>query len=199
MTLAKPCPCPRRVLRNDSGLALIIVLLLLLVLSSIGLIAVQASSINISLEGSRRVSQIARNVAVSGGVGTMAFAAMNPSGFNQFVQVNRNAANLGVVSMGDISSSFFDMNTDGSGSFGREVVSINTAFWQSTMISQVTTHRAPGFEMGEYCFRKYGSVTDGVYRNDLNPADPNDLLLKIERNAQSRMMSSLFVGPIICP
>ena len=132
---------------------------------------------------------------MSGAEATMAFAGMNPSGFTQFVAVRPN----GEVKMGDLSGTFYDTATDGSGSFGRDGVSVNTAFWQSRMTAALTTHRAPGFQLGEYCFRRYISETDGVYRNDLPPGTANSLTLTVERNSQARSMAAMFVGPVACP
>lgn len=176
------------------GMALIIALLVILVLSALSLIALQATSNRLNLAGTARIAVVARQVTASGVEGTMSFAAQNPSGFTDFVM-----ATNGLVPMTAVSPVFFDMSPDGSGSFGREVVSVETAFWTSRMISALTTHRAPGYQLGEYCFRKYVSMTDGVYRNDVDPANPVDLRRNIERNAQARALANLFVGPIGCP
>lgn len=180
--------------RRTRGMALIIALLVILVLSALSLVALQATSNRLNLAGTARIAVVARQVTASGTEGTMSFAAQNPSGFIDFVM-----ATNGVVPMNTVSPIFFDMNPDGSGSFGREVVSVETAFWTSRMISALTTHRAPGYQLGEYCFRKYVSMTDGVYRNDVDPANPVDLRRNIERNAQARALANLFVGPIGCP
>ena len=180
--------------RRARGMALLIAMLVILVLSALSLVALQATSNRLNLAGTARVAVVARQVTASGVEGTMSFAAENPSGFTDFVM-----ATNGQVPMAAVSPTFFDMNPDGSGSFGREVVSVETAFWTSRMISALTTHRAPGYQLGEYCFRKYVSMTDGVYRNDVDPANPVDLRRNIERNAQARALANLFVGPIGCP
>lgn len=179
---------------GDRGAILIVALLLILALTGIGLVAAQTASNDLNLAGNTRVAQVARNIASSGAEGTMAFAGMNPSGFNQFV-----AAKGGVIEMNDLSGAFFDPAMDGTGSFGRDGVSVNTAFWQSRMQAALTTHRAPGFQLGEYCFRRYITLTDGVYRNDLPSGTPNALSLTIDRNTQARSMTAMFVGPVTCP
>lgn len=194
--IRSPAPRPEHpgIRRRARGMALIVALLVILVLSALSLVALQATSNRLNLAGTARVAVVARQVTASGTEGTMSFAAQNPSGFTDFVM-----ATNGVVPMTAVSPAFFDMNADGSGSFGREVVSVETAFWTSRMISALTTHRAPGYQLGEYCFRKYVSMTDGVYRNDVDPTDPVDLRRNIERNAQARALANLFVGPIGCP
>jgi hypothetical protein len=175
---------------------LIVAMLVILALAGIGIVAAQAVSNEINLAGNARVAQVARNVASSGAEATMAFAGTNPSGFNQFVSVDRGDPRLqGVIQMADLSNAFFDTATDGTGSFGRDGVTVNTARWQSQMQSALTTHRAPGFQLGEYCFRRYISVTSGVYRNDL----AGTATLVVDRNAQARSMTALFVGPVSCP
>lgn len=176
------------------GMALIIAMLVVLVLSAVSLVALQATSNRLNLAGTARVATVARQVTHSGTEGTMSFAARDPSGFTQYV-----TAMNGLVPMTAVSGQFFDLAADGSGSFGREVVSVETVGWSSRMASALTTHRAPGYQLGEYCFRKYLSLTDGVYRNDADPADPTDLRRNIERNAQARSLANLFVGPITCP
>lgn len=176
------------------GYILIVAMLVLLALTSLGIAAVEVAANHLNLTGSVRIAQIARTIAASGAEGTMAFAGMNPSGFTQFV-----AAQNGVVQMRDLSAGFYDPSTDGSGSFGREAVTMNTAFWQSRMTSAVTTHRAPGFQVGDYCFRRYISETEAVFRNDLPPGSPNARTLTIDRNAQARAMAAIFVGPVGCP
>jgi hypothetical protein len=175
-------------------MALILAMLVVLVLSGISLVAVQATYTRLNLAGTARVTQVARQVSLSGAEGTMALAALNPSGFNQYVEANNS-----LVQMEAISGEFFDLSPDGSGSFGREIVSVETAFWQSRMVASLTSHRAPGFQLGEYCFRKHVSVTDGIYRNDADPTDANAISQAIERNAQARALANLFVGPITCP
>jgi hypothetical protein len=178
--------------RNDRGAILIIALLLLLALTSIGLVAMQAASNDLNLTGNARVAQVARNIAMSGAEGTMAFAGMNPSGFNQFVATNAN------IQMTSLSDAFFDTTaTDGTGSFGREGAAMSTALWQSRMLAALTTHRAPGFQMGEFCFRRYITQTDGLYSSD--PLGAAATALTVERNAQARAMTAMFVGPVACP
>ncbi|HOU52691.1 MAG TPA: hypothetical protein PLQ97_02040 [Myxococcota bacterium] len=178
----------------SGGYILIVAMLVLLALTSLGIAAVEVAANHLNLTGSVRIAQVARTIAASGAEGTMAFAGMNPSGFTQFV-----AAQNGLVQMRDLSAGFYDTSTDGSGSFGREAVTMNTAFWQSRMTSAVTTHRAPGFGVGEYCFRRYISETEAVFRNDLAPGSPNAQTLTIDRDAQARAMAAIFVGPVGCP
>lgn len=189
-----PAGDSRRHGRASRGMALIIALLIVLVLSGVSLVALQATSNRLNLVGTARIATVARSIAASGVEGTMAFAAAMPSGFTQFL-----VANNGEIPMNAVSAAFFDTSADGSGSFGREVVSVETAGWNSRAISAMTTHRAPGYQLGEYCFRKYVTVTNGVYANDADPAVQADLRRNIERNAQASMLSNLFVGPISCP
>jgi len=176
------------------GYILIVAMLVMLALTSLGIAAAEVAANHLNLTGSVRIAHVARTIAASGAEGTMAFAGMNPSGFTQFV-----AAQNGIVQMRDLSAGFYDTSTNGSGSFGREAVSMNTAFWQSRITSAVTTHRAPGFEVGEYCFRRYLTETMGVFRNDLPPGSQNAQTLTLDRNAQARAMSAIFVGPVDCP
>ena len=186
--------------RDDSGAILFIVLLMLLALTGIGLVAMQSASNNLNLTGNSRVAQVARNIASSGAEGTMAFAGLNPSAFTQFVAANLDPVDgKGLVAMGDLSNNFFDSSTDGSGSFGWDGVTVNTARWSSKMVTALTTPRAPGFQIGEYCFRRYTSETDGMYRNDLPTGTANAQSLTVDRNAQARSMATMFVGPVACP
>jgi len=180
--------------RQEAGYILIVAMLVLLALTSLGIAAIEVASNHLNLTGSARIAHVARTIAASGAEGTMAFAGMNPSGFTQLV-----AAQNGVVQMRDLSANFYDTSTNGSGSFGREAVTMNTAFWQSRMTSAVTTHRAPGFQVGEYCFRRYISETQSVFRNDLAPGSQNAETLTLDRNAQARAMAAIFVGPVGCP
>ncbi len=190
--------------RDDRGSILMIALLVLLALTGIGLVAMQNASNDLNLTGNSRVAQVARNIATSGAEGTMAFAGMNPSGFIQFVAGRFVAAGqatpavpYAVIKMEDLSGTFYDTTTaNGLGSFGREGANMSTATWESRVPVALTSHRAPGFQVGEFCFRRYISETDGYYRNDVNT---NATVQTVERNAQARSMTAMFVGPVACP
>jgi hypothetical protein len=171
---------------GDRGAVLVIALLLMLALTGIGLAAMTSAANDLDLTGSARVSAVARAIASAGAEGTMAFAGMNPSGFTQFL-----SAQGGVVQMGDLSAGFFDTSATGNGSFGREAMA---GQWTTRAESVLTTHRAPGFQLGEYCFRRYITSTDGTYRQEgVTEAMGRD------RNALARAMTALFVGPVDCP
>ena len=171
---------------DDRGAVMIIALLLMLALTGLGLGAMTGATNDMDLTGSSRVSAVARSIATSGAEGTMAFAGLNPSGFTQFV-----AARGGVVQMTDLSASFFDASTTGDGSFGREAMA---GAWVTRTEAALTTHRAPGFQLGEYCFRRYITSTDGTYVQE----GVTDSLGR-DRNVQARAMTALFVGPVDCP
>jgi hypothetical protein len=104
------------------------------------------------------------------------------------------------MGMTDVSSAFFDL-TPNTGSFGREIVNVGTVGWSSQLANPVSSHRAPGYEMGQYCFRKYLVTTSGLYRNDVvNAANPAgaDALINLERNAARQAMTSMYLGPVPC-
>lgn len=171
---------------RDRGLVLVLTLLVLLVLSAVALTAVQAVTNHLARAGSYRVSSIAFGITEAGSQATMAIAAVNPGAFNEFV-----AAHGYRVNMLEVSDAFFDMAEGGS--FGREIDNVGGANWVSTLSLPISSHRAPGYSVGEYCFRKYFATTDGVYgNNDISTVD--DVL----RNTQKRFFSTIFVGPTAC-
>lgn len=179
---------------NDRGVVLILAMLMVLVLAGLAMGAVAGVSGLMSRTGGSRVAAQAGNVTTSGTEGTMAFAAQNPSAYIQFV-----TAQGGRISMGDVAANYFDLAQDGTGSFGRDVTPLTLATWGARMTGALTTHRAPGFGLGEYCFRKYVARVDGAYRNDVDPANRQAFLLNLDRNAQAGALAELFVGPISCP
>ena len=180
--------------RRLRGMALIVAILIVLVLSGLSLVALQAASNRLHLAGTARIATVAKSVAASGVEGTLALAASAPSGFSQLV-----SATNGQVPMSAVHSNFFDLATDGSGSFGREVQSMQSAGWNSRMLSMLTTPRAPGNLSGMNCFNKYVALTNGMYANVPDPGVTPDPQTNIDRNAQVAMLSNLFVGPNICP
>lgn len=171
---------------GDRGAVMIIAMLLMLALTGLGLAAMTGATNDIDLTGSARISAVSRAVASAGAEGTMAFAGLNPTGFTQWV-----VAKNRIVNMGDLSADFFDDSTAGDGSFGHEAM---VGSWTTRITSALTTHRAPGFQLGEYCFRRYITATEGTYEAP-GVADP----LRLERHAQARAMTALFVGPVDCP
>jgi len=167
-------------------MVLILTMLVLLVLSAIALTAVQSVSNHIARAGSFRVGSVAYGVTEAGSQATMAIGAANPSAFNDFVATHNYR-----VTMGDVSRNFFD--TAAGGSFGREVQNVGGANWVSRLSNPISSHRAPGYAVGEYCFRKYFATTDGTYGNQ-NVQNPDDVL----RNTQKRFLTTIFVGPVGC-
>ncbi len=180
--------------RGGRGYALLVVLLLMLALTVIGVIAVRTTANDITFSGAQRVTAMARNVASSGAQATIVFGAMNPTGFIDYVNVNS-----GNIAMNDFLAGFFDTAVDGSGSFGREVANVNNAAWTSRLINPQTSARAPGYQLGEHCFIRYTAFTDGLYGNQPNIADPQDVTRNAERNALARDLTTLYVGPVPCP
>ncbi len=168
------------------GMVLILTMLVLLVLGAIALAAVQSVTNHLARAGSYRVGTVAYGITEAGSEATMSLAAINPGAFNEFVATH----NL-QVTMGDVSDIFFDTNAGGS--FGRELGNVGGANWVSRLSNPVSSHRAPGYAVGEYCFRKYFSTTDGTYGNN-QIQSPDDVL----RNTMKRFMSTIFVGPTGC-
>ncbi len=163
-------------------MVLVLTLLVLLVLSAVALAAVQSVTNHLARAGSYRVGSVAYGVTEAGSEATMSLAAINPGAFNEFV------ASHGFQ---DVSNIFFDTNAGGS--FGREIGNVGGANWVSRLSNPISSHRAPGYAVGEYCFRKYFSTTDGTYGNN-QVTNPDDVL----RNSQKRFMSTIFVGPTGC-
>lgn len=170
----------------DRGMVLLLALMVLLVLSAISFAAVQSVTNTMARAGSYRVGMVAYGITAAGSEATMAIAAVNPAGFNDFI-----AANGFQLMMGDVSGTFFDTSKDGS--FGKELGSVGGANWVTQMSNPISSHRAPGYAIGEHCFRKYFATTDGVYGNAavVVPAD-------VLRNTQKRFLSTIFVGPVGC-
>lgn len=175
-----------RSIPHSSGMVLILTMLILLVLSAIALAAVQSVTNHLARAGSYRVGSVAYGVTEAGSQATMSLAAINPGGFNEFV-----ATQGFQVTMGDVSNFFFD--TSAGGSFGREIGNVGGANWVSRLSNPISSHRAPGYAVGEYCFRKYFSTTDGTYGNNL-VTSPDDVL----RNTMKRFLSTIYVGPTGC-
>jgi len=165
---------------------LILALMILLVLSALSFAAVQSVSNTMARAGSYRTGMIAYGITAAGSEATMALAATNPSGFNDFV-----AAQGYQLAMGDVSNIFFDVNQDGS--FGRELPTVGGANWVTQLSNPISSHRAPGYAIGEYCFRKYFATTNGVYGNDV-VVTRGDVI----RNSQKRFMTTIYVGPVGC-
>lgn len=167
-------------------MVLVLTMLVLLVLSAIALAAVQSVTNHLARAGSYRVGSIAFGVTEAGSEATMAIAAINPGAFNEFV-----ATHGFRVRVGDVSQIFFD--TSAGGSFGREIQNVGGANWVSRLSNPISSHRAPGYAVGEYCFRKYFTTTDGTYGNN-EVVTPDDVL----RNTQKRFLSTIYVGPTGC-
>jgi hypothetical protein len=164
---------------------LVLSLMVLLVLTAIALVAVQAVMNFMSRTGSWRISRVANGITTAGSEATMAVAAQSPAGFNQFLQTHAFRLN-----MGDVSPAFFDMTAGGS--FGVEVANVNSAGWVSLLANPISSHRAPGYALGEFCFRKYTSLTSGTFRND------TDATVSLDRNADKQYVATIFVGPVVC-
>ncbi len=176
------------------GFILLLALMLLLALTALGLVTARYTASNMSFTGAQRVTSTAEAIAVSGVESTLVMGAQNAASFIAYLDVNGQA-----VAMSDFAPNFFDGAVDGSGSFGRETGNINTASWRSRMVYSQLSTRAPGYQVGEHCFIRYTSITDGFYQNQPNFADPDDIERNRERNALARDMATIFVGPILCP
>lgn len=174
--------------KGDRGMILILALMILLVLSALSFAAVQSVSNSMARAGSYRTGMIAYGITAAGSEATMALAATNPAAFNDFV-----AANGYQMVMEDVSGNFFDNNAWGS--FGREIATgaVGGADWVTQLSNPISSHRAPGYAIGEYCFRKYFATTDGVYGNDV-VTTRGDVI----RNSQKQFMSTIYVGPVGC-
>ncbi|HNU67886.1 MAG TPA: hypothetical protein PKH54_10175 [Myxococcota bacterium] len=179
---------------HQGGFILLLSLMLLLALTALGLITARYTASNMSFTGAQRVTSTAESIAVSGVESTLVMGAQNAGSFIAYLDVNGQA-----VAMSDFAPNFFDAAVDGSGSFGRETGNINTASWRSRMVYSQLSTRAPGYQVGEHCFIRYTSITDGFYQNQPNFADPDDIERNRERNALARDMATIFVGPILCP
>ena len=180
--------------RHDRGVILIIALLLILALTGIGLVAAQTVSNDLNLTGNSRVSQVARNIASAGTEGTLTLAALGPRRFYDFVDNLQRIARP--LEMNDLATSFFDTAMDGSGSFGRDGVSMNTAFWTGTVQAPWSVLIARGYDVDTYYFQRYVFQLDGFYRNDLPASAPNARTLTIDRSSQARSMAVFSVGPV---
>lgn len=178
-----------RYAKLDRGAVLFLALVVIVVLAAIALVSVQSTVGITSRSGSFRSSRIAHNVTASGSEATLAMGASNPRGFNDFV-----SSHGYVIRMNDVSQTFFDLGP--MGSFGRESVNIAAVSWSTRLTDPVTSHRAPGYEIGEYCFRKYFATTDGYYGNE-PPANPEEVY-NVERMSQKRFMTTMYVGPVEC-
>jgi len=164
---------------------LVLSLMVLLVLAAISIVAVQAVMNFMARSGSWRVSRVANGITTAGSEATMAAAAQSPAGFNQFLQTHSFRLN-----MGDVSPAFFDMTAGGS--FGIEVANVNSAGWLSMLTIQTPPAVVPGFSVGEFCFRKYMSLTNGTFRND------TDATVSLDRNADKQYVATIIVGPVVC-
>jgi len=171
----------------EAGMVVIVALLVILVLTSLSLTALQSVTNNLARASAYRIATVAEGVARAGSEGTMGLAATNPSGFSAFVSANNFR-----VTMLDISPAFFD--TSASGSFGLDLQNLGGVNWATTLSFVGISHRLPGYAVGEFCFNKFLSVTDGVYGNQV-VASPDDVL----RNSQKRVISVMHVGPVKCP
>ena len=114
--------------------------------------------------------------------------------------------------MADISTLFFDLGR--SGSFGLEAENMSPAQWTTALGNPVTSHRAPGYDVGTYCFHKYTATTNGFYQasdvacqnlaktttgwNNLSATERAEATRNMERCAQKQFVASMYVGPTAC-
>jgi hypothetical protein len=171
----------------EKGMVVILALFVILVLTSVSLAALQSVANNLARSSAYRVATVAQGVAMAGSEGTMSLAATNPSGFSAFVAAQRFR-----VTMLDVSPAFFD--TSANGSFGVDLQNVGGVNWVSTLSFVGISHRLPGYAVGEFCFDKFLSTTDGTYGNP-SVVNPDDVI----RSSQKRVISVMHVGPVKCP
>lgn len=172
----------------ERGSVLLLALLVLLVLSSIGLMVVHQVAGEAANVGAYRVSKQGYYVTEAGLAGPVALAAKDQNAF---------FGSLGgadfTVRTTDVNPAFFDFGTWGS--FGPEFSTQNAAHFITYFSDPIDTRRVPGFSTGGFCYRKYTATSDGYLGTANVDAEAPDSL---RHTAQARFVSHLFLGPFPC-
>ena len=174
--------------RGERGSVLLLALLVLLVLSSIGLMVVQQVAGEAANVGAYRIAKQGYYVTEAGLAGPVAMAAKDQNSF---------FGSLGgtdfMVRTSDINASFFDFDTWGS--FGPEFAQQDAAQFVTYFSDPIDTRRVPGFSTGGFCYRKYTATSDGFLGTaNIDSEEPDSL----RHTAQARFVSHLFLGPFPC-
>lgn len=172
--------------RNERGSVLLLALLVLLVLSSIGLMVVQQVTGEAANVGAYRVAKQGYYVTEAGLAGPVALAAKDQTAFFGSL-----GASDFTVRTSDISPNFFDFGTWGS--FGPEFAKQDAAQFVTYFSDPIDTRRVPGFSTGGFCYRKYTATADG-FLGTVDIDEPESL----RHTAQARFVSHLFLGPFPC-
>lgn len=167
------------------GMVALLALLVLLTITSVSLVAAQGAVNHMARAGAFRFYSIASGVTDAGLDTVMATAAKDPVAFVQLVEANNNQ-----LSMADLAPDLFD--TGSMGSFGREYSQVQGVDFVATFTNPEVTNRAPGYQVGQYQFKKYRVYIDGVYGSDVS-GNPDDVL----RHSQRRTAITIFVGPLL--
>jgi hypothetical protein len=174
---------------HERGSVLLLALLVLLVLSSIGLMVVQQVTGEAANVGAYRISKQGFYVTEAGLAGPIARAAEDQSVFLSAMQNNSFT-----IKSTDVHNNFFDFNTWGS--FGPEFAQQDAASFVTYFSDPVDTERIPGFSTGGFCYRRYTVTSDGYLGTDgsTNVADPETL----RHTAMARFVSHVYLGPLPC-
>ncbi len=174
--------------RGERGSVLLLALLVLLVLSSIGLMVVQQVAGEAAQVGAYRVAKQGYYVTEAGLAGPVALAAKDQNAFFSAL-----GGTDFKVTAGDINDSFFDFSTWGS--FGPEFAHQDAAQFITYFSDPVDTRRIPGFSTGGFCYRKYTATSDGYLGTENVDSEVPDSL---RHTAKARFVSHLFLGPFPC-
>jgi hypothetical protein len=191
--------------RNNKGTILLLTMLVLVILAAVGLLAVHTVSLEIFRTGNFRIGKEAEQVAKSGLEGSIAYAALDPAGFMDFLK--RPAPYTNRVTNKDVSTQFWktdpltgklDVTYDGT--FGIDAASIsigsvdNVQF--ATQVLLLPSVEVPGFSVGEegFKFNKYSFITSGMYGGapDQPVQNPEDVI----RLGQRKEMAVILIGPV---
>jgi hypothetical protein len=174
--------------RRERGSVLLLALLLLLVLSSIGLMVVQQITGESANVGAYRIAKQGYYVTEAGLAGPVMMAAKDQGTFLAGMQQSEFQ-----VRPSDIHNNFFDFDTWGS--FGPEFAKPDAAQFVAYFSEPVDTQRVPGFSTGGFCYRKYTVTSDGFLGTEGIDTDDPDTL---QHTARARFVTHLFLGPFPC-
>lgn len=175
--------------RRERGSVLLLALLVLLVMSSIGLMVVQQVSGEAANVGAFKIAKQGYYVTEAGLAGPVALAASNQSSF--FGALGGSDFK---IRTSDVNASFFDFDTWGS--FGPEFARANAAQFVTYFSDPIDTRRVPGFSTAGFCYRKYTATADGYLGTD--NIDTDETPDSLGHTAQARFVSHLFLGPFPC-
>ena len=114
----------------------------------------------------------------------MAMAVLHGDAFPQYVFANQNK-----LTMVDVSTSFFDTETNGS--FGKDYAGVGSVNFVSQVSLPIDTNRVPGFPVSEnFIWKKYRVVTSGFYGDQIVGTVDDTL-----RNSVRQFVSHCYLGP----